>query len=51
MPLLGRIPWVRGNLNTVLYLELTAVMAVSVVPIISGVRKKRRDKRTVESTA
>lgn len=49
--LLGRIPWVRDNLNTILYLMLAAVMVVSAVPIISGVRKKRGDKRTVEATA
>ncbi|MEV4015151.1 VTT domain-containing protein [Nonomuraea angiospora] len=49
--LLGQIPWVRDNLNTILYLMLAAVMVVSAVPIITEVRKKRREKKPAEAAA
>jgi membrane-associated protein len=40
--LLGQIPWVRDNLETMLFLMFVAVVVVSVVPIINAAIKRRR---------
>jgi len=48
--LLGQIPWVRDNVNTMLFIMFIAIALVSIVPIISEAIKKRRDK-PAETTA
>jgi membrane-associated protein len=49
--LLGQILWVRDNVNTILYLMLGVVMIISVVPVITEIRKKRRERKITESAA
>ena len=46
--LLGQIPWVRDNVQTMLFLMFTAVVVVSVVPIVQGALKRRRRRKTAE---
>lgn len=45
--LLGQIPWVAANVNTMLLIMLLAIVVISVVPIISEFVKKRRRKKPV----
>ena len=43
--LLGQIPWVAANVNTMLLIMLLAIVVISIVPIISEFIKKRRKKK------
>ena len=45
----GRIPWVRDNVNTILYLMLGVVVIISIVPIITGIHEKRRERKNAEA--
>ncbi|MGH3976571.1 MAG: DedA family protein [Pseudonocardiaceae bacterium] len=49
--LLGQIPWVRDNVTTILLLMVVVVVVISVVPIITGTRRKRREKNPAETVA
>jgi len=43
--LLGQIPWVAANVNTMLLIMLVAIAVVSIIPIITEAIKKRRQKK------
>lgn len=49
--LLGRIPWVRDNVNIMLLLISLVTVVTMLASMINSARKRRRDKRIAEATA
>jgi membrane-associated protein len=47
--LLGQIPWVAANVNTMLFVITILIVVVSVVPIIAETIKNRRKKKFTEA--
>ena len=47
--LLGQIPWVSQNVQTMLLIMLVLIATVSIVPIVSEAVKKRRKRATTET--
>jgi len=47
--LLGQIPWVAANVNTMLLIMLVAIATVSIIPIVTEAIKKRRKKKPASS--
>ncbi|MBT2225054.1 DedA family protein [Nonomuraea sp. NEAU-A123] len=48
--LLGQIPWVRDNVNTILLNMLAVIAAVSIIPIVIEALKKRRETKLAAMT-
>ncbi|MFJ5226467.1 DedA family protein [Streptomyces sp. NPDC088400] len=49
--LLGQIPWVADNIDTMLLIMLGVIATVSIVPIVNEAIKKRRTKELAATTA
>ncbi|MFJ2176849.1 DedA family protein [Streptomyces sp. NPDC101062] len=49
--LLGQIPWVADNIDTMLLIMLGVIATVSIVPIVNEAIKKRRNKELATTTA
>lgn len=49
--LLGQIPWVAANVNTMLLIMLGVIAAVSIIPIVTEAIKKHRTKKIAATEA
>nr|WSZ94761.1 DedA family protein [Streptomyces sp. NBC_00857] len=49
--LLGQIPWVADNIDTMLLIMLGVIATVSIVPIVNEAIKKRRTRELAATTA
>lgn len=49
--LLGQIPWVRDNLDTMLLLLVAMAVLVTAVPVANSIRARRRDERSTRASA
>jgi membrane-associated protein len=47
--LLGQVPWIRDNVNTMLLLISAVTIVGTVIPMINRARKKRREKKLAEA--